>query len=59
VNFLRDEKLDVYPLKVLFKKEFKSLVFSPLFPLLLVVTTVASSLSLLRGMIYRIREEED
>ena len=47
MNFLRDEKLDVYPLKVLFKKEFKSLVFSPLFPLLLVVTTVASSLSLL------------
>jgi len=47
VNFLRAEKVDIYPLVVLFKKEFISFIILPIFPLLLIVTILASSLSLL------------
>ena|GEM_PF-306633 len=44
---LRDRVFDLYPLIVLWKKETKSIVRSPIFPILLILTICVSSLSLL------------
>ena len=43
---LKTRILDFYPLCILLKKEVKSVCFSPVFPLLLVITIISSSLSL-------------
>ncbi|MGP1438741.1 MAG: ABC transporter permease [Treponema sp.] len=44
--FLKTKLLDFYPLYILSKKELKSVFFSPIFPLLLVITIIGHSLSL-------------
>ena len=46
MNFSKTKFLDFYPLYILLKKELKSVCFSPLFPLLLIITIIASSFSL-------------
>lgn len=46
MNFSKTKLLDFYPLYILLKKELKSVCFSPVFPLLLIITTIVSSFSL-------------
>lgn len=47
MTFSKTNILDFYPLYILLKKELKSVFFSPLFPLLLIITILAQSLSLI------------
>ena len=46
MTFSKTKFLDFYPLYILLKKELKSVLFSPVFPLLLIITIIASSFSL-------------
>ena len=46
MTFSKTKLLDFYPLYILLKKEVKSVCFSPLFPLLLIITIITNSLSL-------------